>query len=177
MQHVMHALASISPHPDARSLSIAACFGLIIHDGQLPQQVPHWFPGSVLTVPLRQGMPMRRWPDGSEYFGEWRRGLASGRGIFIYPTGATCYPLLLWVILWLQHLQGASAPFFCACMLRRCVGCARGALRGRVEGRAGAWGGHAGGGGRLHLLWLLGRRPPARRRGEGPALLLQPSLQ
>lgn len=30
-----------------------------------------------------------RWPDGSEYYGQWQDGRPQGRGIFVWPSGDT----------------------------------------------------------------------------------------
>jgi len=37
---------------------------------------------------VADGRHHARWPDGSEYFGEWRGGRAHGRGAFVWPSGA-----------------------------------------------------------------------------------------
>lgn len=36
---------------------------------------------------IEDGEAHHSWPDGSEYFGEWRNGRPNGRGIFVWPTG------------------------------------------------------------------------------------------
>jgi hypothetical protein len=42
---------------------------------------------SPLSGPVKDGEQHYKWSDGSEYFGEWSKGLANGRGIFVYPSG------------------------------------------------------------------------------------------
>jgi hypothetical protein len=37
---------------------------------------------------VADGRHHAHWPDGSEYFGEWRGGRAHGRGAFVWPSGA-----------------------------------------------------------------------------------------
>ena len=41
-----------------------------------------------VASPVADGRHHARWPDGSEYFGEWRGGRAHGRGAFVWPSGA-----------------------------------------------------------------------------------------
>ena len=36
---------------------------------------------------VADGRHHARWPDGSEYYGEWRDGRAHGRGAFVWPSG------------------------------------------------------------------------------------------
>ena len=38
------------------------------------------------------GEAHHRWPDGTEYFGEWHGGQPNGRGIFVWPSGKHCSP-------------------------------------------------------------------------------------
>ncbi len=35
-----------------------------------------------------EGEQHHEFPDGGEYFGEWQGGLAKGRGIYVWPSGA-----------------------------------------------------------------------------------------
>jgi hypothetical protein len=35
-----------------------------------------------------EGEQHQEFPDGGEYFGEWQGGLARGRGIYVWPSGA-----------------------------------------------------------------------------------------
>ena len=44
-----------------------------------------------IYVPLMpDGEEHHHWKDGSEYYGEWRDGQPSGRGIFVSQTGLVC---------------------------------------------------------------------------------------
>ena len=48
-----------------------------------------------VASPVGDGRHHARWPDGSEYFGEWRGGRAHGRGAFVWPSGALLEAVLL----------------------------------------------------------------------------------
>ncbi|KAK9845966.1 hypothetical protein WJX81_007112 [Elliptochloris bilobata] len=40
-----------------------------------------------VASPVADGRHHAHWPDGSEYYGEWRGGKAHGRGAFVWPSG------------------------------------------------------------------------------------------
>ena len=59
--------------------------------GQSAGQGPGRGAAVAARVPIQEeeddGEAHRRWPDGSEYFGEWHGGQPNGRGIFVWPAG------------------------------------------------------------------------------------------
>ena len=39
---------------------------------------------------MPDGEEHQHWPDGSEYYGEWRDGQPNGRGIYVSASGQSC---------------------------------------------------------------------------------------
>ena len=53
-----------------------------------------------VASPVADGRHHARWPDGSEYYGEWRGGKAHGRGAFVWPSGASLTTASLVTVRW-----------------------------------------------------------------------------
>jgi len=59
--------------------------------GQGAAHQPAGKDATAARMPIKEdfgdGEAHHRWPDGSEYFGEWHDGQPNGRGIFVQPSG------------------------------------------------------------------------------------------
>ena len=56
---------------------------------------------------MSDGEGIYTWPNGAEYFGEWKSGTAQGRGAFVWPSGAAALLAVLWcAAACLYHKEG-----------------------------------------------------------------------
>ena len=59
---------------------------------QVPADRPYGDEEGLFVASVPDGEEHFSWPDGSEYFGEWRDGQPNGRGIYVSDSGDCIHP-------------------------------------------------------------------------------------